>query len=108
MKQHVNISVEQAWIEQAKEKDLNISELTEDAIQAALKKIEVIIDTSVEKCDFCGKKGAKETPDDIEREANTNEPVKHPTLLTWLWPDERWICNACLRLEGRKIPASVA
>ncbi len=108
MKQHVNISVEQAWIEQAKEKGLNISEITEDSIKASLKQIEVIIDTTVEKCEFCGKKGRKETPDEIEPTTNTKESVKNPTLLTWLWPDERWICNACLRLEGRKIPASVA
>ena len=43
----------------------------------------------IDKCEFCYKEEKKAT-------------AKHPVGLTWLWPDEKWICDSCLRLETRK------
>ena len=56
-----------------------------------------------EKCAFCGNEGEKETAKDVKPTTNTKDPVEHPTLLTWLWPDEKWICNNCLRNKSLKI-----
>ncbi len=56
-----------------------------------------------EKCEFCGNEGRKETAEDVEFITNTKDPVEHPSLLTWLWPDLKWICNTCLRQKARRI-----
>jgi len=40
------------------------------------------------KCEFCGREGEKETKENLN---------KDPHALTWLWPDEKWICNDCLK-----------
>ncbi len=108
MKRHTSLSVDDDLIQQAKDKDLNISELTEEAIKSKLGFVDVAIDTTIEKCEFCGKEGKKETVEDIRSSTNTKDPVQYPTLLTWLWPDEKWICNACLRNKSKKVPASLA
>ena len=108
MKRHTTLSVDNDLMQRAKDKDINISELTEKAIKNKLGEVDVIIDTTIEKCQFCFREGEKETVEDIKPETNTRKPVEHPTLLTWLWPDEKWICNACLRNEARKVPASIA
>ena len=55
------------------------------------------------KCQFCFNEGEKETPEDIKLTTNTKHPVKNPTKLTWFWPDEKWICNSCLRDKARRI-----
>jgi hypothetical protein len=40
------------------------------------------------KCDFCGR---------IEEKAFVDhENNKYHDGLTWLYPDERWICSSCL------------
>jgi hypothetical protein len=102
-KQHVNISLENELVEKAKKKFINLSEVAEKGIMKALGEIEVTI-SEPESCEFCGREGRKETIDDIEKETNTRDEVKHPELLTWLWPDCKWMCNACLRLKCKEVP----
>lgn len=43
-------------------------------------------------CEFCGNEGEKETKDTINRNLRG---------LTLLQPDEKWICNSCLKIEGK-------
>ena len=38
------------------------------------------------KCDFCGKEDRKATAKDLNG-------------ITWLWPDLKWICEACLKFK---------
>ena len=108
MKKHTTLSIDHELIERAKEKEFNISELAEEAIKDKLGDVDVTIDTTIEKCEFCGREGEKETVADIKPTTNTKDPVEYPTLLVWLWPDEKWICNSCLREKAKRVPASLA
>jgi hypothetical protein len=38
-------------------------------------------------CEFCGRLEEKATRDNLEG-------------LTWLWPDEKWICTSCLKRQS--------
>ena len=93
-KAHVNLSVDGDLVDKAKQLGVNMSALLEHAIknkmgvQAA--NIPII---DGEKCDFCGK---------IEKKA-TAQNLKG---LTWLCPDERWICDSCLSSEMRQVVIS--
>jgi hypothetical protein len=91
MKKHVMISVDEEVHKEVKEKELNVSEIVEKALKEKLGKTEVEIPTS-NKCDFCGKEGTPETRETINE---TNEG------LSWLYPDERWICNRCLKNKSQ-------
>ncbi len=48
----------------------------------------------VDKCEFCGREGEQETAKTINQKENS---------LTRLSPDERWICNKCLKSKGKNI-----
>ncbi len=96
VKRHTTLNIEDDLLVEAKEKGINISEITKEAIMLKLKKQEVVVDLSIEACEFCGKKEEK------------GEHANSYKGLTWLYPDEKWICNNCLLKEGRKIPASLA
>ena len=78
------------WIPEYREKGLR------EAIKEKLGKVDVIIDTGIENCEFCGKEQEK---------ASKQNKYKG---LTWLWPDEKWICNSCIKGYTRLIPASKA
>jgi len=58
----------------------------------------------MDKCGFCGREGEKETADNLDASVNIKDPVKNPSLLSWLYPDELWICNSCLRMKVSSIP----
>ncbi len=89
MKRHTTLNVDDELLERAKDKGINVSELAEKAIKSRLGDIDVVIN-SVENCEFCGKEDRKSTRDDL-------------LGLTWLYPDERWICEKCLLHKGRHI-----
>ena len=59
------------------------------------------------KCEFCDRPGRKETASDVQQSTNTKDPVKFPNLLTWLYPDDKWICNHCLRVITKGVPVSI-
>ena len=94
VKRHTTLNIEDDILIKAKEKELNMSELAESAIKEALGLTDVVIEEP-DKCEFCGKEEERATS------MNLNG-------LTWLYPDERWICSKCLKIKGRGIPASIA
>jgi len=95
-KKHLNLSVDGELAEEAKKNYLNISEIAEDAIKEALGKKELVMDITIEECDFCSRKMEKAT-------------AKNPNIgMIWLWPDEKWICPKCLRNKSDQLIKSYA
>ena len=88
MKRPVMTSVDNEVIERAKDAGLNISNELELHLKHRLsekpKDDEVL-------CEFCGKQ------EDLATREN-------PIGMTWLCPDEKWICDACLQTKIKKIP----
>jgi len=89
-KKQVMTSIDSDIHKKAKEAQLNISALTEWAIRDKLNKTQVDI-PDADKCEFCGKEEAKASRDNLRG-------------LTWLYPNERWICDLCLRTRINQIP----
>jgi len=87
MKKQVMTSIDMEVHAEAKKRGLNISEELEKALRERLGKDEVLIEQS-KNCDFCGREMERATADNLDG-------------LTWLWPDERWICPSCLKTQGR-------
>ena len=94
MKSRINLTIDADLIERAKKANMNISATMEKEIRNKLNFKEVEIDQEINKCEFCGREGIKETRETINQLENG---------LTWLYPDERWICNNCLQKKGRMI-----
>jgi hypothetical protein len=89
-KKTTTLTINDNIIQEAKKNFLNMSEIAENAIRDKLGKKDVEIDTIVDECEFCGKK---------EKQATYEDSVG----LSWIYPDERWICNSCLKSKGRYI-----
>ncbi len=87
MKTRTNISIDPKLLKLAKEKKINVSQITEDSIKNAVGKTEVTM-LQPTHCEFCNREMKKATRDDLNG-------------LTWLYPDERWICPSCLRNLNR-------
>ena len=104
MKKIVSISVDEELHEKAK-RLMNVSEVAEDAMKKKLNIIEIDASKPL-VCDFCDREGYKETADMVESETNTKDKIKRPQALTLLYPDNKWICNSCLRIKARYVPAS--
>ena len=94
MKERINITIDEDIIKKAREQQLNVSEVTEKAIKDKLLIKDVQINLN-EKCYICGFEGPKETAENV----NENERA-----MTWLWPDEKWICNSCLKRKMAHVP----
>ena len=92
-KKNVMISIDEDLHRKCKEKLLNISGEVDSILRKRLSENIVTIDQA-EKCEFCGREGIKETAETI----NTND-----SGLTWLYPDEKWICNHCLTRANRTL-----
>ena len=99
----------------AKEKNWNLSE---ELTRALINKIHAPEIEKVKelKCQFCGMIGEQETKEDVllaMRKAREADRALHPqefsepTKLTWLWPDEKFICNKCLNVITRGINTAV-
>lgn len=84
MKKQVMTSIDAELHEEIKKKRLNVSEILETALNKELNKVRIEIDCNLRECGFCGRRGEKATKDDLKG-------------LTWLWPDEKWICESCLK-----------
>ena len=83
-------SIDQEIHKMAQDKGLNISKVLEEALNERMKVKTIKISAEESKCNFCGK----------ETEKATN---KNQNGLTFLWPDEKWICQYCLREISGKI-----
>lgn len=88
MKKTTTLTIDSELIEQAKLRFYNISEIAENALRNKLGKTEVSIEEAL-KCSSCGNEGQKESAETIID--------NNPNALTWLYPDQKWICNSCLR-----------
>ena len=84
---NTNINLDEELKKKAKQACLNISAIAENAIREKLNYKEISISTD-EECHDCGRPGPKETAKNID---------KDPHAMTWLYPDEIWLCNVCLR-----------
>lgn len=93
VKTHTTLSIENETIETAKRHGVNMSECAEKAIEKACGLIKETIDTTKNKCEFCDREFEKQTADG-----------DNPNGLTWLWPDEKWICESCLSHFSRHTP----
>lgn len=93
VKIHTTLSVDADILQRAKQRHFNMSEISENALREKLGEININIQES-EICEFCKAEGIKETAET----ANSS-----PTGLSWLYPDERWICNSCLTRKGKII-----
>lgn len=100
---NTNINLNEELKKKAKQTGLNISALTEHAIKEKLGEKKVKPNETL-KCQFCGRRGYRETAEEALLEFQKNEP----NALTWLWPDEKWICNSCLRRKMLSVAAAKA
>lgn len=98
VKKNVMITLDDDLHRKAKERFYNLSGWIENALREGLTKTKVSIPEPI-KCEFCGREGEKETANDIRESGHFSKPNK----LTWLWPDETWICNGCLRGKSKNI-----
>ena len=83
VKRHSTITIEDDLIVEAKENFINISAVTEIAIREALGKKKVEIDKP-DECWWCNRREDKATYNNLMG-------------MTWLYPDEKWICSGCLK-----------
>lgn len=88
-KKHTSLNIEENVLIEAKKRGYNLSEIAEKALKTHMNIKDVEIDTKVEECEFCDRKMRQATADDLNG-------------LTWLYPDERWICPRCLTKMSRK------
>ena len=104
-KRNIHVTVDEDTHNLAVNKGLNISGIVDEALYSKVHQNMVEIGSFDNlKCDWCGTPGERERAEDCEAIVNIKDPVKNPTKLTWLWPDERWICNRCLRKKTRRVP----
>ena len=88
---HTTVSIDDELLAKAKNQGFNISGEFESALRKRFVSTEVLIPKADgEKCAFCGKIEAKATIDNLDG-------------LTWLCPDEQWICAACLNNKARQV-----
>ena len=104
MKSITPLSIDEEVKKQAKERGLNLSAIAETAIREKLGKRQFEIDMNADHCEWCNVNGEPENPSHYERSVtDTREILSNPTDLCWLWPDEQWVCNRCLRTASKNI-----
>jgi len=81
------VSLDDDVVAKAKEKGLNVSAEANEALRKRVNMVSVDLPED-DKCEFCLVKGEKETRHTIGTS---------PSGLSWLCPDEMWICNKCLK-----------
>jgi len=81
MKVQTNLSIDKDIKEKAQQVGMDLSETAERAFRERLNIKEIWIK---DICEFCGKAEEKAT-------------AKDPHGLCWLCPDEKWICDECLK-----------
>ena len=92
-KERTTISVDGELLRKAQDTQINVSGLVEDAIRKKLVSAEQE-PTTPDQCGLCGKFETKAT-------------AQNPIGLTWLSPDEIWICDKCLNIKKRHIGVRV-
>ena len=96
MKRISTVYIEAQILEQAQDKHINISQVAERGLREELNT--PISQSDELSCFFCGRSGFKES--------YVSMPEKDKKALTWLCPDEKWICNGCLESKCRYLTIS--
>ena len=92
-KEQTNLSIDVEIKKKAKEAQIDLSSTAEKAFKEKLRIKDVEVHEPEDlKCQFCNRPGKKDTIDNLNKNSNS---------LTWLWPDEKWICNSCLHKKSR-------
>jgi hypothetical protein len=84
------ITIDDDLIKIAEERKLNFSGTVNELLRNKLLDIIEVKPKEIEHCEFCGREEKRATREDLNG-------------LTWLWPDERWICSTCLKRESLKL-----
>jgi post-segregation antitoxin (ccd killing protein) len=90
-KKITTLHLDENIVKEAKKRLYNVSGAVERALKERLKIQEVEIKESLE-CEWCGRE---------EKKAYVDEIGELHDGLTWLYPDEKWICANCLRGGAR-------
>ena len=85
LKKITPLNLEVELVERAKREGVNMSAVANDAIE---KKLGIIKVQDGSRCHYCGREEVKASVD-IKGEFHDG--------ITWLCPDEKWICTSCLR-----------
>lgn len=91
MRVQTNLSIDEEVKKKAQQVGMDLSEIAERAFKAKLNMKEITIK---DICEFCN----RETP----KASNEN----NYTGLTWLCPDEKWICISCLKRMSADVAIS--
>ena len=91
------VSIDPELIEQAKQWELNVSALTERAIREQLN---INADELTKLDEYCGFCNRREIKAHIDR---TDCRERLVDGMTWLYPDEMWICKSCLESKKRNV-----
>ena len=100
-KETTTITLDSELKKEAKARLINISGFTEETLREKLGKKQVEIDKAT-NCELCGREGEQEKWDFKNNREHLNTKSNG---LTWLYPDQIWICNSCLRHQGMKLNA---
>jgi hypothetical protein len=84
---NTNLNIDEELKERAKKKGVNMSSAAEEGIRNRIGYEQVDIQNPT-RCEFCARPGERETRDNLGKG------------LVWLWPDNKWLCNKCLRHEA--------
>ena len=83
MKRTTTLTIDDDLLDKAKQAGINVSAVSEQALKEKLNLKDIVIPLSVKICFDCKK--------------------EYLNGLTWLWPDEKWICPSCLSRRSRFI-----
>lgn len=89
-KRVTTLNLDDDLVKDAKESFVNLSNAAEEGIRNRLNKKQVEISTEIKNCEFCGREEQKATKENLNG-------------LTWLWPDEKWICSSCLSKLSKSV-----
>ncbi len=89
MKVQTNLSIDEDIKKKSQQVGMDLSEVAERAFREKLKMKEIQIK---DICEFCG------------REEEKASKKTGYIGLTWLCPDEKWICESCLAYKKRNAP----
>lgn len=95
-KKNIMISVDEDVHKKALKKGLNVSAVADSALYEKTIGHDVTIPAGEPICSFCGA---------LEKKVN----MKGRTLvdgMTWLWPDELWICSKCFKHKSELLKAN--
>ena len=92
VKKLTSMNIEADTIKQCRERFINMAGVCQKALDEALGKETIELNQEIVNCEFCGMKQEKAKV--INGKATDG--------LTWLYPDEKWICSHCLATKTRQ------